>query len=562
MIHTIRKHSKWLLWIIAGLTIFSFVFFMGTIGTGPSRNAGGGGVNTNMIGGEIYGNKVSEDLYDRVKNDVDLDYLFSNGQWPYESAETAQRMQQSIYVRMMLVEKAKQLGVHVTDEQAETVAANFLHSPPLQRVFGLREDQSVPFNAFVGQVLTPRGLSADDFENFVRDDLAIEQLQSLYGLTGGLLTPQEATNEYVRENQEFSAQIVFFSASNYLNRISITPAEIGEYYTNYMADYRLPDRVQVSYVLFSGSNYLAEAQSEIGTSNLEMEVTNAFQRYGMQATPDAKTTNEAMADIRQILLRQQGLKDAATQADNFAQSVFSMEPASPRNLAIAAHQKGLRVETPAPFGADYGPAEFVAPAAFTRTAFSLTPDAPISEPVPTPNGVYLLALETNLPSEIPPLEEIRGRVTQDLRERLAALTAQRVGTNFAHQLTLQMATGKSFAAVGFADGFEPLVLSPFSLATQDVPELGSHATVNQLKEVAVSTPPGTASGFIQTDDGGFVLFVQSRLPIDQEKMATEMPRFVAELREQRSQQAFNDWVQHEASRQLRNTPIAREAGAR
>lgn len=558
MIETIRKHSKWLLWIIAAATIFSLVFYMGT---GSVRSGNGGEVNTNEVGGEIYGQKVTVEMYDKMRKDVDFDFLFNYGQWPEENPQvTKDVLQQRIYVRMMLVEKARELGVHVTDDQAEKAAVNFLRSPALERAFNMR-DQSVPMNRLV-PVLEQRGLSADDFENFVRNDLAIEQLQTLFGLGGQLVTPQEATNEYVRENQEYSAQIVFFSASNYLSRVSVSPEDAGRYYTNYMADYRLPDRVQVSYVLFSVTNYFAEAQREIGTTNLDAQVTNTFQRVGMQAVPDAKTTNEALAFIRNYIIRQQALQDAATQANTFVQSVFNMTPVSPQNLATAARQNGLTVDEPAPFAADYGPSEFTAPAAFTHTAFQLTPDSPISLPVAGPDGMYVIALHTNLPTEIPSLDQIRDHVTDDLRLRLATLTAQRAGTNFAVRLAIQMATGKSFGAAGFADGLDPLVLPPFSLSTQDVPQLDNHATMNQLKEVALTTPIGTASPFMQTDEGGFILYVESRLPVDQEKMAAELPQFTAELRERRAEQAYNDWIQHEANRQLRNTPLSRQMGMR
>lgn len=557
MIHTIRKHSKWLLYIVSVLVIVSFVVFMGTGPAGNRGNGGGNMVNTNATG-EIYGEKITEEMYDTMKRDVYLDYLFKSGQWPEMNEQNAAQLQQNIYVRMMMVEKAKQLGIHISDEQAASVAAaDFLRSPELQRAFRLQRDQAVPMNEFVNNVLAQQGMDANDFENFVRDDLAIEQLQVIYGLSGQLLTPQEATNEYIREFQEYSAQIIFFSASNYLSRVSVTPKDVGEFFTNYMADYRVPDRVQVSYVLFPVTNYFGEVQKQVGTTNLDLEVTNAFRQYGMQATPGAKTTNEALAEIRNILLRQQSLPYAVTQANIFAQSVFGMTPVSPQNLATVAAQKGLTVEHPAPFAADYGPSEFTAPAAFTQAAFALTPDSPFSRPIASPEGVYIIALQTNLPSEIPPLDKIRGKVEEDLRIRLATVTAQRVGTNFAHGLPMQMATGKSFQAAGFGSGLEPLVLSPFSLATEDIPELGSHATANQVKEVAMMTPPGTASGFIPTDDGGFILYVQSRLPVDQEKMASELPQFTAELRQRRAEQAFQDWYQHEANRELLSTPLAR-----
>ncbi len=553
MIHTIRKHSKWLLWILTILIIASFVVFMGKVGTG---GGGGGGVSANSkdVGGEVYGQQVTQELYDKVKSEVDLDFFFRYGEWPERDPEmTHQMLQQTIYVRMMEIQKAAELGVHVTDDQAQKAAANILRSPALQRAFGV-ENESVQMSQFVTRVLEPNHMSSEDFENYVRDDLAIEQLQQLYGVPGELLTPQEATNEYIRQNQQYSAQIIFFSASNYLGRVSVSPKDVEEFYTNYMAGYRLPERVKVNYVLFSVTNYLGEAKGEIGASNLDLQVQNIFGKYGMQVTPDAKTTNDALADIRNVLVRRQALQDASTDANNFVQSVFNMEPVSSQNLATATRQKGLAVEHPAPFAADYGPSEFTAPADFTKAAFQLTPESPISLPVSGPNGVYILALEANLPSEIPPLEQIHSRVADDLRMRLATFTAQSSGTNFAVRLPIQMAVGKSFAAAGFANGLEPLVLPPFSMVTQDMPELGNRATLRQVMEVAFTTPVGTISGFIPTDDGGFILFVQSRLPIDKETMAAGLPDFAARLRESRAQQAYNDWIQHEASHEIRNAP--------
>lgn len=556
MIGTIRKHSKWLLWIIAGATIFSFVFFMGT---GPARNGGGGSgrVDTNIISGTIYGKKVTADMYARASHDVDLYFLFNYGEWATRNPNiTKDRLAREIYVRMMLLQKAKNIGIHADEDQVEQAAASYMRSPELIRALQVRS-QSVPFNAFLQQILEPHDLTDVDFQNFVSDDLMINQLQLTYGMPGLLITPQEAANEYVRENQELSAQIVFFSASNFLHQVSLPPGVVGQFYTNYMAEYRLPDRVKVSYVFFSLTNYLPRAQSEL--TNLDTQVNNIYTQYGMQATPDAKTPEDSKAEIRRELIRRQALVDANQAAGDFAQIVFNVTPVSPGNLATVARQKGLPVETPAPFAADYGPQDVDVPPTFTKTAFELTPDGPISEPLVGPAGVYIIALDQQLPSEIPPLDEIRDRVARDLRTREATFFAQRAGTNFAIKLTLQMATGKSFAAATIANGFDPEVLPPFSLLTQEMPELGNVLTLNQLKQVAMTTPVGTSSGFKATDEGGFVLYVESRLPVDQSKMASDLPEFTAQLRQQRQSQTFNDWLQREASRELRNTPVFRQS---
>ena len=51
---------------------------------------------------------------------------------------------------------------------------------------------------------------------------------------------------YRRDFQPVSAEVVFFRATNVLAGIAVSPEALGQFYTNRLADYRLPDRVQVS----------------------------------------------------------------------------------------------------------------------------------------------------------------------------------------------------------------------------------------------------------------------------------------------------------------------------
>lgn len=566
MIETIRKHSKWLLWIIAGATIFSLVFYMGF----TQNRSGGGvyGVNTNEVSGKIYGQPVTQEQYNQSTRDVALYFLFNYGTWPRNNPNiTKDMLLQRTYINMLMLQKAEQLGVHVNDDQVKQAAADVLSSPALLRALNVSGQRSVPVSDFVDRVLAPEGLSAVDFENYVRDQLTIEQLQQFYGLSGELITPQEITNEYVRQNQEFSAQIVFFSATNFMSQAVVTPEDVGQFYTNYMAEYRMPDRVQVSYVVFNVTNFLPAAEERLAKTNLDFQVANLYNKYGTQVAPEAKTPEEAKAVIRKLVIRQAALEDAAKQAGDFAQAVFNVstsnnKPASSQDLLTVARQKGLTVQTPAPFSAQYGPEEFTAPPAFTQAAFELTSDTPISEPVSGPDGVYVIALEKNIPNEIPPLDQIRAQVTHDLKMREAAFLAIRSGTNFARQVASEMAIGKSFAAASTAVGAQPEMLPPVSLSTEDVPELDGRATMNQLRQALIVTPVGMPSSFMETEDGGFVLYVASRLPLDDSKMTADLPEFTTRLRQQREQAAFNEWLQREGNRELRSTPLGRQMGAR
>lgn len=551
MIGTIRKHSKWLWWFIAGLTIISFIYW----GSAPAtRNSGGGRGSGNL--GSIAGRKVTPDAYLSVKAEVYIEHWLNTRRWPDRDPNYSEAdLERDIYLRLMLIQKADDLGIHIGNDAVATVANNILSSPAMLQAFG-SNGQAVPLEGFVKAVLQPENLSAADFENLVRDELVIDQLRQMVGMAGALITPEEAATFYQRQHQKLSAQIVVFSASNYLAAVPVTPALVGQFYTNYLAEYRLPDRVEVYYVAYPVTNFMAGAEQKL--TNLNDQVEAIYNRYGTNAVPDAKSPADAKGKIRDALIREQALADARQQADDFANTVFNMDPVRPENLTAAAKQKGLAVRLTAPFSQEYGPAEFTAPEAFTKAAFGLTPDEPLAGPIVGRDAIYVIALGKQLPSEIPPLSQIRDRVTQDYQLHEGTLRAQAAGTNFVRTLPAGLAAGKSFAAVCAAAGLRPETLPPFSLSTTDLPELGDRVALNQLKGVAFATPVDRASGFEPTDDGGFIVYVKSHLPLDTAAMNAELPQFTEAFRQQRETAAFYNWLNRTGSRDLRNTPVFQE----
>jgi hypothetical protein len=544
-----RKHN-WILIVALSLTVISFIAFFS-----PSQRMGNGGARNSDELGSIYGQKVTAAAYNGARNEIYLFHLFNHGSWPDKDPNfSKENLERQIYARLMLIQKANDLGIHVGDDAAVTAANEILHSPELVHALKINAD-SVPLDAFVKQVLQPEGLDATDFENFVRHDLAIEQLEKTMGLTGDLVTPQEAAMAYQRERQELSAQIVFFSASNYLSQVTVTPAAVAQFYTNYLAEYRLPDRVQVSYVEFNVTNFLAQSKAEWAKTNFDEIVEANYRQLPANYFPDAKTPADAKLKIRDLLIRQRALVDARAQADEFANAVFNLDPAKPENLAVVAKQKGLAVHVTAPFDSQYGPTEFNAPEGFAKIAFGLSPDEPFSSPIVGPDGVYVIAFDKQLPSEIPPFEQIRDRVTHDFQMHAATLLAQQAGTNFAFSVGIRMAAGSNFKSACVAADLKPETLPPFSLSTKELPELAGRAELNQLKQAAFTTPLGHTSGFQETDDGGFVVFVQSQLPVDESKMDSDLPQFTADLRRSRENEAFNEWLMREANQALKDTPI-------
>jgi hypothetical protein len=370
-----------------------------------------------------------------------------------------------------------------------------------------------------------------------------------------LISPQEAKLLYDREHSELITEAVFFSASNYLAGISVSPEAISEFYSNRVATYIIPDRVQVSYVRFDVTNFLPQAEAQLSTNLNELVEAN-YQRLGSNYFADAKSPEEAKTKIRQQLIRATAMNEGRKKALDFANVLFDLKPFEPDLLQKLATTNGLVAGVTAPFSREEGPKDLQVGADFAKAAFALTPEEPYNGlPLMGQDGVYVIGYYKQVPRETPSLEQVRDRVTEDYKRSQAMMQAQTAGRNFYQMVTNGLAQGKAFTNICAEAHVQPMELPPFSISTRSVPEVENLISLNQLKQIAFSTSPGKVSTFQPGQDGGLLLYVKAKLPVNQVKAQAELPTFVASLRRSRQQEAFEDWFRHEADKALRDTPV-------
>lgn len=438
MFGTIRKHQKWLWIIIITLTVTSFVVYFSPYQR-VSHGWGGRAVNL----GSIDGQRVTVEAYREARDDVYLRYLLAHGDWPDKDA-TAKQMgfdeEREIYFRLLILQKTRELNIQVGGEAVGRGAAGVLRS--YGRGAGLSLDD------FERRILLARGMTGEDFERFLRHELALQQLIQTAGLAGTLITPEEAKLLYRREHEELTAALVAFPATNYLAHVTASPEALAQFYTNQLARYRIPERVQVSYVKFDLTNFWAEADAEMAKlTNLTAILDAVYEQRGTNYYREAKLPEEAKQLIKEELRRNAGLTVARNRAVAFANVVFAQTPPRAANLEKIAAASNLTVRVTAPFDKENGPAELRVGAEFTKTAFGLSEDEPFGRLVLGEDGVYLIAFNKRLPSEVPSLDAIRDQVTSDFKFLEAAKLAQQAGANFHGVLTNGMAQGKSFSSL-------------------------------------------------------------------------------------------------------------------
>jgi parvulin-like peptidyl-prolyl isomerase len=524
MLGTIRRHQKWLWVIIVTLTIASFVIFFSPYSkmSGPSR----GKVELGMVNGH----PIGEEDFMAAKRDVYLRYFVTHGDWPRdaEAKRLGFNADRESYNQLLLIEKMKDLNIQVSSTAVARLAAQVLGS--------------APYASFVEKRLKPEGFRGNDFERFIRHELGIQQLITVLGLSGKLVTPREAETLYRREQQELATEAVFFTGSNNLASVVVTPESVGRFYTNQMPRYRLPERVQVRYVQFELTNFFAEADQELAKmTNLNALVERVYEERGTNYYRDAKSPAEVREKIKTDMHRELAQRSARKMAATFATELSEQSPQRAENLDQLAARQKLTVKVTAPFDIQNGPEELRVPANFSRAAFALTETEPFGNPVVGDDAVYVIAFNKRFPSEIQPLASIHEQVTADFRFTQAIQLARQAGTNFSAALTASLAAGKTFAAVCDETKVKPLTLPPYSLATRTLPEVEERVSLSLLKQIAFITPVGKTSDFVPTSEGGLVLHVVSRLPVDEAKLKADFPAYLNSVRQTRQIEVFNDW---------------------
>lgn len=543
MIGTIRRHQQWLWGVIILAIIISFVVYFSPNSRSLLDN------QSSYDFGSINNRAITRDQYRAAYNENELLYFLRSGnKWPTREEAEDPGFRNSVYNRIAFIEKLKELDVDPTVEATAKWITEIFRGP---------NDQTFPmdrYQAFVKNELNPRHLTSEDFYRFARHQVAQEHLISVFGMGGKLITPQEAESFYRRLNQPLSTEAVFFSATNYLKNVSPTPAALSEFYTNNMAEYRLPERLQVNYIKWATTNFLGEADKELGKiTNLSQRIESAYLQRGTNVFRDENgnplSMEAAKTKIKEDERKRFAILSAQKKANEFLAELFEghdeKNPLKPEDLEKLAKTKNLEVKITPPFDEATGAQQLKTSSYFVQTAFRLRNAEPEEsvKGVPAEEGFYVIALNKRIPSEIQPFEKVREQVTQDYREQESLKLARQAGATFEKALTNGVAQGKTFAAISTEAHVKPTALPNFSMSTRTLPGLGEHASFDTVQNIASSLAPGKASGLVPTPSGGFILHLKEKLPVDEALLKTELPDFLARQREQRMSAAFFDWFQ-------------------
>ncbi len=529
MIGTIRRHSTVLWWIIVAAVIVSFVAFFGS--NQPNLRS----VVDSLGGGDrgkIYGRSIKSDELRTAARRVGI--MMGSRQMPQEIQN------QQIYEQILLNDKFREFGIVVSDAQLAEFIKQYFRDPATGQLIFERELEASK----------AQGITEAEYLEFVRSQIANRHLRDIVEIPAQLVTPRESESEVRRANEQALVTAVFFSASNHLASVQLTPDALGRFFTNNIAGYRTADRLVASYVKFPSSNHLAAAESLVAKlPDLTLRLETAYNSRGATSFRDAQgnplAKEAALARLREEELRRTAVAMAGELANEFYNDVAKIEPVRAENIETVAAARKIKIEITQPFSGTERPLGLESLRNIGQTLAALDPSVPFTEPLPALDGVYIVAIRQRIPSATPTLDAVRARVTEDFRRMTSTESARTAGQAFHNLATNALASGKSFAALVAEQKLAAVDLPPFTIEMSMLPGLPPQADLSSLKDAAFSMKAGEVSNLISGRDGGYVVYLRERKPASEEVVKAALPKATTELRQREERAGFSEWFGNE-----------------
>jgi peptidyl-prolyl cis-trans isomerase D len=488
MFTTIRKHQRWLMILIAVLTVIAFAFLYNT--TEMDR------VGSNIVA-RIYGRDVMTVDIERAVRVYQLALALGQFELVRDLAGQAQTEDEAannfVWNLMVLQHESKVLGV----EPADLAVLARIKSLPVFQSNGVFDP--LKYADFMQQQLAPRGFTERQLEDVIKDSLRLEGIKPLVQ-SPAMLLPGDLEPTLARLAPA-DVEVVRFDAALVAKDVEVTDEELQAAFEERKQSLLTPEKRSVRYAAF----VLSPEEQDL--------------------------KDKARVDA---------LQKIATATGDLAQALGEGAPSLPE----AAAAKGVEVRTTPMFGADGATDGALAdldgevvPAA-AAVAFRL-PGAPGHFEIVEvgQEGYAVIELAEIQPARPLTFDEARADLRADLMTQKRAVAVREAAEATLSKIRKALASGRSFAEAAQetkakVEGMSGL--TPF--AEELTPEQ------RQMAMAVMDTPVGALGDFLPTPDGGFAAYVAARRDPDAETLAERRPMVEQNLLQGREMLIFAQWL--------------------
>lgn len=409
MFDAIRQHNKIMMWILFLLVFPSFVFFgiegYGRFNEGASKVAEVGGQAITQTDWEN-AHRVEVDQARSANPALDLGLLDA----PVVRYASLERL-----VRDRVLALAAQ-DEHLFASDARLASA-LQQDPSIAALRG--SDGRLDMEAYK-RLLATQGLTPEGYEERMRANLSIQQV------LGGI-----AVSEIVSQSQVDAAMNAFLerrevrllplAPADYEKNLEPSADELKAYYQEHLASYQEPESAHIEYIVLD----LDSVKNSIAVSDDELR-TYYEQNAATLGAPEQRRASHIM-----IVAPRDEPAAEREQAREKAEQLLQQVRADPASFADVARQSS-QDDVSAPSGGDLGFFQLArgTDPAVAQATFALAKTGDISDLVESDFGYHIIQLTDIKPAEVPPFEELRDQLADQLRTQQAQARFSEMAENF------------------------------------------------------------------------------------------------------------------------------------
>jgi peptidyl-prolyl cis-trans isomerase D len=300
---------------------------------------------------------------------------------------------------------------------------------------------------------------------------------------------------------------VRFRSADFANDVQVSDADIAKYFESHKAQLKTDEKRRVKFVSLS----LTDEQKKLtGKQRIE-----ALQKLADKANEFTEALQAKDAEFDQVAAK---LQLALKETSDFSQATPDPQLAGAPQLA--------------------------------QTAFALTKESPNSDAIQTPEGFYIEHLTNIEPSRPLNLEEARPKIVDSLKKERAQQTVALQATAAGEKIREVLKSGKPVEEAAAQAGVKAEKIPAFSLldnppgatpAAKPEPKNES-PEMQYIKQAASEMNPGDLSQFVPTPEGGLLVVLEKREPLNVAQFNAARPFVESRALQNKSQVVFFEWL--------------------
>lgn len=396
---------------------------------------------------------------------------------------------------------------------------------------------------------------------------------------------QSHSAEY-RRGEQRKIRYILLDRETARQKVVVPPSDVQRYYNDNIQLYQTPEQVRASHILLetagkneeevrkraeeiakqakAGADFAALAKKlsedegsaanggdldyfsrgrmvpEFENAAFSMEpgqisdpVKSQFGYHIIKVVDKRAATTRPLDEVREQIQQQLAAETADQRVTQQARDLEKRID-DPGDLDAVARELGLMVQESGLFEReDPVPGLGVAPQV-SLEAFTLA-DKQVSRAVASPRGPVFITVTEKKDPYVPPLDEVKDRVREDLiRQRAAELSSQR-----ASEIANALKSASNFAAAAKAQGLEA---RDTDLIARNSPLPDNIGISPDVDKVAFSLPVNAVSDPIKTSDGTVIVKVVEKDPVTPEEFRLAKEQFRAEVLNERRSRFFSAYM--------------------